>query len=167
MLCLRPIFQGTEIPEYSLTLAIVVDMMFFCLGKSCLIFTMNMCLFQANHSIGVSKEHINVSSPFRSRVSIPIDGDVLNWPVSGQYFSQVEMDMLSLFDCHWLVVGAPGRCFPDGANEHFPWLPLTPRVRISCAPTALLMHHLSLEHSPFLKCGALPKDRGKGKMSNS
>lgn len=115
-----------------------------------------------NHGIRVSKL-INVSIPFRCRVSIPIDVDVPNWPVSVQYFSHVEMDMLFLLACHWLVVGATCGCFPDGANEHLPWLPLKPRVRISCAPTAMFMHHLSLEHGPFLKYGALPKDRGKGK----
>lgn len=81
-------------------------MIVFCLGKPCLIFMMKMSLCPANHDIGLSKEHINAGIPFGSRVSIPVDGDVPNWPVSVQYFSHVEMAMLFLFDCHWLVVGA-------------------------------------------------------------
>lgn len=99
-------------------------------------------------------------------VSIPGDGEVPNWPVSVQYFSHMEMAMLFLFDCHWLVVGAPRRNFPDRIYKHLPWLLLTLHVRIPCAPTAMFMHHLSLEHSPFLKCGALPKDRDKGRCPN-
>lgn len=125
-----------------------------------------MSLCQASHNIGMSREHINAGIPFRSRVSILIDGDVPNWPVSVQYFSHVEMAMLFLFDFHWQVLEAPCGCFPDSANKHFPWLPLTPHVRISCAPTAMFMHHLSLEHSPFLKYGALSKDRGKERCPN-
>lgn len=68
----------------------------------------------------LSKKHVNAGIPFGSRVSIAIDGNVPNCPVSLRYFSHVEMARLLLFDCHSLVVGAPCRCFPDSANKHFP-----------------------------------------------
>ena len=132
---------------------------YFCIGKSCLILMMKMSLSQANHSTGISKGYIDVGIN-------PIDEDVPIWPVCMQYFSSVEMHMLFLFDCHWLVVGATCRWFPDGANKHFPWLPLMLHIESPVNPLLSLYIIWALNAVRFWHVEHFQK-LGMGETSNS